>query len=111
MVLHAVPVFAAAVKVFGGDAATRGEVIKDISEDILTVTILVAREIAVLLLDMRFGITSRYEKTLRQDIDARRAVPAPHRHGLHLGRILRIGGEVVAQSRQVLNVVGNALAD
>ena len=77
MVLHAVPVFAAAVKVFGGDAATRGEVIKDISEDILTVTILVAREIAVLLLDMRFGITSRYEKTLRQDIDARRAVPAP----------------------------------
>ena len=59
---------------------------------------------------MRFGIPSRYEKTLRQDIDARRAVPAPHRHGLHLGRILRIGGEVVAQSRQVLNVVGNALA-
>ena len=28
MVLHAFPVFAAAVKVFGGDAATRGEVIK-----------------------------------------------------------------------------------
>ncbi len=109
VILLCIHVLAGAVEIFSCQFAARGQRIEDITEDVLPLTILVIGEVAVLVLDANHRIAAGECHAARQ-IDLGCSLPSPHRHGLNLLGIGRIGGEVETGTFQILNVGRDAFA-
>lgn len=107
VVLQPVHVLAGTVEIFGGQFAARGHRIEDVAEYVLSLTIFFVEEIAILLLDAYHRITAGKGYTARK-IELTCGLPTPHRHGLNLFEVCRIGREIEARAFQILDIGGDA---
>ena len=108
--MRVVHVAARAVQIFCREDTVAREVVEYVAEDIGAALVLVGGVISVAHVHTYGRISARNEEFRGYDVDLSRGLPAPHRHGLYLLGIHRVGGEVQTAAREILNIWRYALA-
>ena len=105
-----VHVAARAVQILCREDTVARKVVEYVAEDIGAALVLVGGVISVAHVHPYGRISARNEEFRGYDVDLSRGLPAPHRHGLYLFEIHRVGSEVQTAAREILNIWRYALA-